>query len=108
MSDDRSDHAQGGAAYPRLLHTVLDTTRPRELAEFYRQLLGYEYQAGDEPPAPSEPDPKGTDWLVLVDRAHGGRLAFQQVDRVDASTWPDAHVPQQLHLDLSVATADEL
>ena len=24
--------------YPQLLHTVLDTTRPRELAEFYRQL----------------------------------------------------------------------
>ncbi len=26
--------------YPQLLHTVLDTTSPRELAEFYRQLLG--------------------------------------------------------------------
>jgi hypothetical protein len=24
------------ASYPHLLHTVLDTTRPRELAEFYR------------------------------------------------------------------------
>jgi hypothetical protein len=28
------------AEFPQLLHTVLDTTRPRELAEFYRQLLG--------------------------------------------------------------------
>ena len=30
--------------------TVLDTTRPRELAEFYRQLLGLSYRPDDEPP----------------------------------------------------------
>ena len=39
------------AEYPRLLHTVLDTTTPRQLAEFYRELLGLQYRPGDEPPA---------------------------------------------------------
>ena len=53
------------AEYPQLLHTVLDTTRPRELAEFYRQLLGLSYRTGDEPPADGETD--AADWLVLVD-----------------------------------------
>ena len=28
------------AEYPRLLHTAIDTTDARALAEFYRQLLG--------------------------------------------------------------------
>ena len=41
--------------YPQLLHTVLDTTRPRELAEFYRQLLGLRYRPGDEPPPDGAP-----------------------------------------------------
>jgi hypothetical protein len=32
----------------------------------------------------------------------------QQVAALPASTWPDAHVPQQLHVDLTVADVDEL
>lgn len=39
------------AEYPRLLHTVLDATDVRRLAEFYRELLGLWYRPGDEPPA---------------------------------------------------------
>ena len=35
--------------YPTLMHTVLDTTDARGLAEFYRELLGLRYRAGDEP-----------------------------------------------------------
>ena len=42
--------------YPQLLHTVLDTTKPRELAEFYRQLLGLRYRDGDEPPTDGRAD----------------------------------------------------
>jgi catechol 2,3-dioxygenase-like lactoylglutathione lyase family enzyme len=94
--------------FPRLRSVVLDTTDARRLAEFYRQLLGYEYRPGDESPPPDHPDPKGRDWLVLVDPAGRGRLAFQQVEHVPASTWPDDGIPQQLHLDLSVPTVDEL
>ena len=87
---------------------VLDTTDARGLAEFYRRLLGYEYRRGDETPPPGEADPRGTDWLVLVDPAGRSRIAFQQVADLAASTWPQGPVPQQLHLDLTVATTDDL
>ncbi|EST38147.1 hypothetical protein N566_09170 [Streptomycetaceae bacterium MP113-05] len=64
------------AEYPQLLQTVLDTTRPRELAEFYRQLLGMTYRPGDEPPADGAPD--AADWLVLRDAHGANRLAFAE------------------------------
>lgn len=94
------------AEYPQLLHTVLDTTRPRELAEFYRQLLGLSYRPGDEPPADGTPDE--ADWLVLVDADGIRKLAFQQVDELVTSTWPKHDVPQQLHVDYTVSSAAEL
>jgi catechol 2,3-dioxygenase-like lactoylglutathione lyase family enzyme len=94
--------------HPRLRSVVLDTTDARGLAEFYRELLGYEYRSGDEPPPAGEPDPAGQDWLVLVGPAGEPRIAFQQVDSLTPSTWPRHDVPQQLHLDLSVSTAEAL
>jgi catechol 2,3-dioxygenase-like lactoylglutathione lyase family enzyme len=90
--------------FPRLFQTVLDTTDVRRLAEFYRRLLGMEYRAGHEPPTDG---PDDRDWLVLLD-ADGRRLAFQQVDRLERPTWPSPGVPQQLHLDLTVPSFDEL
>jgi catechol 2,3-dioxygenase-like lactoylglutathione lyase family enzyme len=92
--------------YPQLLHTVLDTTRPRELAEFYRQLLGLLYRPGDEPPADGAPE--DADWLVLVDSAGVRKLAFQQVAQLTRTTWPEHDVPMQLHLDFTVSSAAEL
>ena len=97
----------GDPGYPVLRQVVLDTTDARALAEFYRSLLGYEYRPGDEPP-PGGDDPKGRDWLVLVHPSGGSRVAFQQVDSLPRSTWPDTTVPQQLHLDLTVPTQAEL
>lgn len=94
------------AEYPELLHTVLDTTRPRELAEFYRQLLGLQYRAGDEPPPDGEPD--DADWLVLVDSDGVRKLAFQLVDDLARTTWPDHDVPMQLHVDFTVSSRAEL
>ena len=94
--------------YPVLRSIVLDATVARSLAEFYRELLGYAYRRGDECPAPGELDPVGLDWLVLVDPVTGTRLAFQQVEHLARPTWPEGDVPQQLHLDLSVATVDGL
>ncbi|MGC5629445.1 VOC family protein [Georgenia sp. Z1344] len=85
--------------YPRLLHTVIDTTDVRGLAEFYRELFGYSYRPGDEP--------GGTgflDWLVLTDDSGAPRLAFQEVERLEPTTWPDHDVPMQLHLDFTVPT----
>ena len=99
-------------AAPRLRSVVLDTTDARGLAEFWRELLGMEYRPGDEPPADG-PDARGQDWLVLRHPAgsvhdHGLALAFQQVERLERSTWPDDAVPQQLHLDLTVSDMTEL
>lgn len=86
-----------------VLHTVvLDTPDARRLAEFYRDLLGWSYRSGDEPPRPGEPDPAGSDWLVLRPPAGGAGLAFQQVAALPPVTWPDGPVPQQLHLDMTV------
>jgi catechol 2,3-dioxygenase-like lactoylglutathione lyase family enzyme len=94
------------AEYPQLLHTVLDTTKPRELAEFYRQLLGLRYRSGDEPPTDGTPDT--ADWLVLVEPDGVRKLAFQEVDLLPRTTWPSHDVPMQLHLDLTVSSLAEL
>jgi hypothetical protein len=94
--------------FPELRQVVLDTTDARGLAEFYRQLLGYEYRPGDEPPAPGEPDPAGQDWLVLKEPGGPARIAFQQVPQLPEATWPDEAVPQQLHLDFTVTTVADL
>jgi catechol 2,3-dioxygenase-like lactoylglutathione lyase family enzyme len=91
--------------YPRILHTVLDTTTPRQLAEFYRELLGLRYRPGDEPPEDGPDDP---DWLVLVDSGGARKLAFQLVERLPRTTWPEHDVPMQLHIDLTVSSAAEL
>jgi catechol 2,3-dioxygenase-like lactoylglutathione lyase family enzyme len=85
------------ADVPRLRQAVLDGTDVRALAEFWRQFLGWEYRPGDE-----TPDPQGHDWLVLTEPGGSHRLAFQQVDQLPRSTWPDGTIPQQLHLDLTV------
>lgn len=94
------------AEYPQLLHTVLDTTDVRQLAEFYRELLGLRYRPGDEPPA--EPAPDDADWLVLVDSAGVRKLAFQHVNSLTHTTWPSHEIPMQLHIDFTVPTVAEL
>jgi len=93
---------------PRLAQVVLDTKDARSAAEFWRQLLGLVYRPGHEPPAPGEDDVAGRDWLNLRTPEGEPCLAFQQVDTLPSSTWPDALVPQQLHLDLTVHDAEEL
>lgn len=91
---------------PRLLQTVIDTTDVRGLAEFYRELLGLHYRPGDEPPQDGAAD--DVDWLVLRDEEGANRLAFQQVDRLEPTTWPSPEVPMQLHLDMTVPDVTEL
>lgn len=92
--------------YPHLLHTAIDTTDCRGLAEFYRELLGARYRPGDEPPADGSAD--DADWLVLVDDDGTRLLAFQQVERLERTTWPEHDVPMQMHLDLTVPDRAEL
>ncbi len=92
--------------YPHLLHTAIDTTDARGLAEFYRQLLGLAYREGDEPPTGGGTD--DADWLVLVGPDGTRKLAFQQVERLERTTWPAHDVPMQLHLDLTVPNVEQL
>jgi catechol 2,3-dioxygenase-like lactoylglutathione lyase family enzyme len=92
--------------HPKLLHTVLDTTEVRGLAEFYRELLGLHYRPGDDPPPAGEPD--DADWLVLTDADGNRKLAFQQVDRLERTTWPEHDVPMQMHLDTTVPSVEQL
>jgi catechol 2,3-dioxygenase-like lactoylglutathione lyase family enzyme len=80
---------------------VLDCTDARESAEFYRQLLGFEYVPGDAEPI----DP---DWLAITAPDGSWRIAFQQVDALPAATWPDGEHPQMLHLDFRVDTVAQL
>ena len=92
--------------YPRLLHTAIDTTDARALAEFYRQLLGLRYRQGDEPPVDGSADDRH--WLVLLDHDGHRVLAFQQVERLERTTWPEPGVPMQMHLDFTVPSLAEL
>lgn len=88
-------------AHPRLLHTVIDTTDVRRLAEFYRALLRLHYRPGDEISGDdAEDDP---DWLVLTAADGTRELAFQLVDRLERTTWPSPDIPMQMHLDMTVA-----
>lgn len=91
-----------------LRQVVLDSTDARTLAEFYRDLLDLTYRSGDDPPAPGQPDPHGQDWLVLCGETDEPQLAFQQVDDLPEVTWPTGPVAQQLHLDLTVNTVQDL
>lgn len=93
---------------PRWCQVVLDATDARRTAEFWRHLLGLVYRPGHEPPPPGEPDPAGSDWLNLFDPDGTPRLAFQQVPSLPRTTWPEHDVPQQLHLDLTVASVEQL
>lgn len=92
--------------YPRLLHTAIDSTDARALAEFYREFLGLRYRRGDAPPAGGGSDDAG--WLVLVDANGDRKLAFQQVDRLEQTTWPTHDVPMQMHLDFTVPGRKDL
>ena len=94
--------------YPTILQTVLDCADPRATAEFYRQMFGLHYRPGDEVPPDGQPDENGQDWLVLL-RPDGGRsLAFGKADDLAETTWPEPGVQQQMHLDTSVESVEEL
>ncbi len=94
--------------FPAFRQVVLDTENARELAEFYRELLGLEYRLGDEVPTDGSPDTRGQYWLVLLSADGRRLLAFQQVAALPAATWPEGPRPQQLHLDFSVPDRDAL
>jgi catechol-2,3-dioxygenase len=94
------------SAYPVLMHTALDATDCRSLAEFYRQFLGLQYRPGDEIPADGRDDDSG--WLVLLDPAGHRVFAFQHVPALGRPTWPAPDVAKQMHHDFRVPSIEEL
>lgn len=92
--------------FPVLMHTALDATDCRNLAEFYRKFLGLRYRPGDELPADGSEDDSG--WLVLLD-SNGNRVfAFNAVPQLARPDWPAHNVPKQMHHDFRVANREEL
>ena len=85
---------------PRLQLFALDCPDPLALADFYSRVTGLEVE-----PLLDFPPEKVT-WIELVNPS-GPSLAFQKVDHYVAPTWPEGAVPQQAHLDLTVAALDE-
>ena len=79
--------------YPVLSNTAIDARYARALAEFYRELLGVRYRAGDEPPGPPQAD--DSDWLVLVDEQDRRVLAVQAKPDLRPSTWPSEEAPMR-------------
>jgi catechol 2,3-dioxygenase-like lactoylglutathione lyase family enzyme len=92
--------------FPVLMHTALDATDCRELAEFYRAFLGLRYRPGDEPPEDGSSD--DADWLVLIDESGQRVFAFTQVESLARPTWPTDEVPKQMHQDFRVPSVAEL
>lgn len=89
------------STFPVLMHTALDATDCRALAEFYRQFLGLHYRPGDEGAAPA-------DWLVLLDAAGDRVFAIAEVPTLARPTWPSHEVPKQMHHDFRVSSVEEL
>jgi catechol 2,3-dioxygenase-like lactoylglutathione lyase family enzyme len=79
-----------------LTATVLDAPDARELADFYRRLLGWTVGA-DEP-----------DWVKLNPPEGGAGLSFQTEKAYVRPTWPAGPGDQQmmLHLDIEVDDLD--
>ena len=75
---------------------VLDSPDARELAAFYRRLLGWASK-DDEP-----------EWVTLMASAGGAGLSFQSEPRYRRPTWPSEPDSQQMmvHLDIEVDDLD--
>ena len=75
-----------------LTSTVLDAPDPRQLAHFYRDLLGWTIGSDED------------DWVTLRPPAGGAGLAFQTESAYVPPTWPAGEGDQQMmtHLDIEV------
>jgi catechol 2,3-dioxygenase-like lactoylglutathione lyase family enzyme len=78
----------------RLHHTVLDCPDPAALAAFYSAMLGLPVTY------------RSADWVVVAASETSSGLAFQRAPDHPQPTWPEAEVPQQVHLDVMVESVD--
>ena len=81
----------------RLSTVVLDAPDARELADFYRRLLGWEINVDEG------------DWVLLRRPDDGTSLSFQTEPHYVRPVWPGAQGEQlmMLHLDIEVDDLDE-
>ena len=79
----------------RFEKAVIDCPDPRALADFYCQVLGMRVNE----------DTGG--WVVIGSEPGLRQLAFQRVTTWIPPRWPDPEYPQQIHLDIRVADADQ-
>ena len=79
----------------RMRSVVLDCPDTRVLAEFYRDLLGWQIKYVD-------PD---DGWTTLSDDGPY-KLAFQQSPDYQPPRWPDPSSSQQFHIDVTVDDLD--
>jgi catechol 2,3-dioxygenase-like lactoylglutathione lyase family enzyme len=75
---------------------VLDAPKARELAAFYRRLLGWEV----------EQDEDDGDWIKLRSPDGGAGLSFQTEPAYTRPTWPAGPGDQQMMLHLDIAVDD--
>jgi catechol 2,3-dioxygenase-like lactoylglutathione lyase family enzyme len=76
---------------------VMDCKQPRELATFWRDVLGGTLSSDDD---------DDETWVVLTG-ADGRRLAFQQSPQHRPPAFPDPRGSQQFHLDVEVEDVDD-
>lgn len=76
-----------------LYEFTLDCPEPRDLAEFYRRVLGWSYTPGH-----ADTDPESDQWLVLLPPHGGTRLAFQR-SAAAVAPWRQG---ARAHLDVAV------
>lgn len=88
------------ADLPTIIATVLDAEDSVALASFWHEFLGLSYRPQQGP----EDDPH---FIVLDGRDGDPKLAIQQVDSLPPASWPVGDVPQQMHLDVLVRSAEE-
>ena len=93
ISEPASTTSRASRPKISLQSVVLDTDDPRQLAEFYTALLGWEIESTND------------DWITITGGS-AGQMDFQLALNHKPPTWPDNAVPQQLHLDLEVEDLD--
>jgi len=74
----------------RMHHVIIDCPDPAAMAAFYSELLGQPVTYTSE------------DFVVVAANDRTSGLGFQLAPDQRPATWPDAAVPQQLHLDVMV------
>lgn len=81
-------------AHMKLSTTVLEAPDARELAEFYRQLMGWEMCEQEEK------------WVTLTPPGGGTGLSFQTDTEYTSPTWPAKPGQQQMQAHLDIAVED--